>query len=181
MWAARVIGDVELMKAYPTSIMPRMAPRLRVYAMNLMIDIMHDHSSLSNTLSTTGSPTSCEHMSSTNAFKSEECEPFEVGDEVVTPFRGGKHEGTVEAVSTTQKEVDKAGADLGVTVKHPPQGRDRYSQSYAWYRCMFICDSEVTLSLTRTARRIRYMHQIGHVTVVCQCTRTRAAVYITIL
>jgi hypothetical protein len=118
-------------------------------------------------------------MSSTNVVKSEESEPFEVGDEVVTPFRGGKHEGTVEAVLTTQKEVDEAGADLGVTVKHPLPGRDRYSQLYVWYRCMFICDSEVTLSLTRTAKRIRCMHQIGHVTVVCQCTRTRATVYIT--
>ncbi|KAM0482349.1 hypothetical protein ACHAPX_002866 [Trichoderma viride] len=41
--------------------------------------------------------------------------PIEEGDSVWTPIRGGKHEGEVEQVVTTEAEAKEA------NVKHPPK------------------------------------------------------------
>ncbi|KAF8457916.1 hypothetical protein BDZ91DRAFT_685650 [Kalaharituber pfeilii] len=47
--------------------------------------------------------------------KSKEGEPIHEGDHVYTPFRGGRHEGDVEAIVTTQEEADREG------IKNPPK------------------------------------------------------------
>ncbi|KAI0069804.1 hypothetical protein K474DRAFT_1777144 [Panus rudis PR-1116 ss-1] len=52
--------------------------------------------------------------------KSKEGEPIEVGDNVSTRFRGGKREGEVEAVITSQKDLEETG-DIGLSVKNPPK------------------------------------------------------------
>ncbi|KAK1753188.1 hypothetical protein QBC47DRAFT_53842 [Echria macrotheca] len=44
-----------------------------------------------------------------------EGQPIHEGDTVWTPIRGGKHEGTVEKIVTTEAEAKKEG------VKHPPK------------------------------------------------------------
>ncbi|KAL1635460.1 hypothetical protein SLS58_010217 [Diplodia intermedia] len=47
--------------------------------------------------------------------KSKEGQPIDEGDHVYTRIRGGRHEGDVEAVVTTQKEAEDA------DVKNPPK------------------------------------------------------------
>ncbi|KAH7043870.1 hypothetical protein B0J12DRAFT_742777 [Macrophomina phaseolina] len=49
------------------------------------------------------------------AVTSKEGQPIEDGDHVYTKIRGGRHEGEVEQVVTTQEEADEAG------VKNPPK------------------------------------------------------------
>jgi hypothetical protein len=51
----------------------------------------------------------------TSQVKDKEGEPINVGDSVWTPFRGGKHEGTVANVVTTEEEAKEEG------VKNPPK------------------------------------------------------------
>jgi hypothetical protein len=47
--------------------------------------------------------------------KDKNAEPIKGGDKVWTPIRGGKREGTVEQVITTEAEAQQAG------VKNPPK------------------------------------------------------------
>ncbi|KAI0951525.1 hypothetical protein AcW1_008550 [Taiwanofungus camphoratus] len=51
---------------------------------------------------------------------SKEGEPIKVGDTVTTRYRGGKHEGKVEAVLRNAQDVKDAGG-LGIDVKNPPK------------------------------------------------------------
>ncbi|CCM02293.1 uncharacterized protein FIBRA_04381 [Fibroporia radiculosa] len=52
--------------------------------------------------------------------QSKEGRSIEIGDTVTTRFRGGKHEGKVEAVIRSEQDLEDAG-DLGVVVKNPPK------------------------------------------------------------
>lgn len=54
-------------------------------------------------------------MMSSNELKDENGEPIHEGDHVFARSRGGRHEGDVEKVVTTEEEAKEEG------VKHPPK------------------------------------------------------------
>lgn len=51
------------------------------------------------------------------SIKDKNGEPIRRGDQVFTPIRGGKHEGTVEKIVTDEDDAAEEG------VKHPPKVR----------------------------------------------------------
>ncbi|OCH89604.1 hypothetical protein OBBRIDRAFT_794097 [Obba rivulosa] len=53
-------------------------------------------------------------------IRTKEGEPIKIGDHVSTRYRGGKHEGKVEAIFTNEKDIEEAG-NIGVNVKNPPK------------------------------------------------------------
>lgn len=71
-------------------------------------------------------------------------EPIRLGDEVYTPIRGGKHQGNVEEIVTSEQEAKDAG------VKNPPKvclPRSRITERTTDLNATIRCCSQ-----TRTTR-----------------------------
>lgn len=58
--------------------------------------------------------------------------PIEKGDDVWTRIRGGKHEGQVDDVVTTEQEAKDAG------VKRPPKVREASGTRYVLRKCLRV-------------------------------------------